>query len=118
MTNICESFTSKMVAKKINWHRCGTKLRHCHPIYKTVRKFKSGLSNRPEKLVRFVVVRVEYDRFNRVCIRRTGNRTSHAVAQRGQFFYRGQAPLPPPLTPALVRVQLFQKIHDGDFHTW
>ena len=76
------------------------------------------LSNRPEKLVRFVVVRVDYDRFNRVCIRRTGNRTSHAVAQRGQFFYRGQAPLPPPLTPALVHVQLFQKIHDGDFHTW
>ena len=31
-------------------------------------KFKSGLSNRPEKLVRFMAVRVEYDRSNRVCI--------------------------------------------------
>ena len=28
-----------------------------------------------------MVVRVEYDRSNRVCIRRTGNRPSYAVAQ-------------------------------------
>jgi len=26
-----ESFTYKMAAK-VNWHRCGTKLRHCHPM--------------------------------------------------------------------------------------
>jgi len=31
VTNISESFTYK-VAAKINWHRCGTKLRQCHPI--------------------------------------------------------------------------------------
>ena len=57
----------------------------------------------PEKLVRFMVVRVEYDRSNRVCIRRTGNRPSYAVAQGGQFFYRGAGPLcPPPLAPGLA----------------
>ena len=32
VTNIYESFTYKM-AVKINWHRCGPKLRHCHPVY-------------------------------------------------------------------------------------
>jgi len=32
VTNICKSFTHKMAAK-INWHRYGTKLRHCHPMY-------------------------------------------------------------------------------------
>jgi len=34
VTNIYQSFTYKMAAK-INWHRYGTKLRHCHchPIY-------------------------------------------------------------------------------------
>ena len=32
VTNIYESFTYNM-AEKINWQRCGTKLRHCHPIY-------------------------------------------------------------------------------------
>jgi len=26
-------FTHKKAAAKINWHRCGTQLRHCHPIY-------------------------------------------------------------------------------------
>jgi len=30
--NISESFTY-MMAAKINWHRCGTKLRRCHPMY-------------------------------------------------------------------------------------
>jgi len=32
MTNIYKSFTYKMAAK-LNWHRYGTKLRHCHPMY-------------------------------------------------------------------------------------
>ena len=30
--NIYESFTHKMAAKA-SWHRYGTKLRHCHPMY-------------------------------------------------------------------------------------
>ena len=30
--NISRSFTYKMAAE-INWHRYGTKLRHCHPMY-------------------------------------------------------------------------------------
>jgi len=32
VTNISKSLTYKMVAK-IDWHRYGTKLRHCHPMY-------------------------------------------------------------------------------------
>ena len=32
MIDISRSFTHKMAAK-INWHRYGTKLRHCHSIY-------------------------------------------------------------------------------------
>ena len=32
VTNIYESFTHKM-ATKTSWHRYGTKLRHCHPMY-------------------------------------------------------------------------------------
>jgi len=50
-----------------------------------------------------MVVRIEYDRSNRVCIRRTGNRLSHAVDQGANFFCRGQAPLPsvPSLAPVL-----------------
>jgi len=62
------------------------------------------LSNRRGKFVRFMVVRVEYDRSNRVCIRRTGklNRPSHAVAQGANFSTGGgQAPCPVPLAPAL-----------------
>jgi len=35
VTNISESFTYKMAAT-INWHRRGTKLRHCHPMYTPV----------------------------------------------------------------------------------
>ena len=31
-TNVSPSFTYKMAAK-INWHRYGTKLRHCHPVH-------------------------------------------------------------------------------------
>ena len=30
--NIYESFTNKMAAKT-SWHKYGTKLRHCHPMY-------------------------------------------------------------------------------------
>ena len=44
----------------------------------------------PAKLVRFVVVRVEYDRSNRVCIGRTGNRPSRAVAQGANFSIGGR----------------------------
>jgi len=33
MPNIYQSFTYKMAAK-INWHRYGTKLRHCRPVYR------------------------------------------------------------------------------------
>ena len=51
--------------------------------------------------------RVEYDRSNKECIRRTGNRPPHAVARGGgQFFYRGQDPAPPLLAPALVWLSL------------
>ena len=32
LTTIAESFTYKMAAKT-SWHRDGTKLRHCHPVY-------------------------------------------------------------------------------------
>jgi len=49
-----------------------------------------------------MVVRVENDHYNRVCVRRT----SHAVAQGGNFSTGGgvNPPLPPPstLAPALV----------------
>ena len=34
VTNISKSFTHKMAAKT-SWHRYGTKLRHCHPVYST-----------------------------------------------------------------------------------
>ena len=33
MPKIYQSFTYKMAAK-INWHRYGTKLRHCRPVYR------------------------------------------------------------------------------------
>jgi len=33
VTIISKSFTHKMAAKT-SWHRYGTKLRHCHPIYR------------------------------------------------------------------------------------
>jgi len=32
VTSLYQSFTYKMAAKT-SWHRYGTKLRHCHPIY-------------------------------------------------------------------------------------
>ena len=49
-----------------------------------------------------MVVRMEYDRSNRVCIRRTGNRLSHAVDQGGNFSAGDRPPDPPPsLAPAL-----------------
>ena len=34
VTNISQSFTRKTAAKT-SWHRYGTKLRHCHPMYCT-----------------------------------------------------------------------------------
>ena len=44
-----------------------------------------------------MVVRVEYDRSNRVCIRSISNRPSRAVDQGGvQFFYRVPAACPRP----------------------
>ena len=46
-----------------------------------------------------MVARVEYDRSNRVglCIRRIGNRPSHAVAQGGgEFSVSGPGPADPP----------------------
>ena len=62
-----------------------------------------GLSNRPEKLVRFITVRVEYNRFNWVCIRRTGNRPSQFPCTParsrlggGSFFVGGRPLFPPP----------------------
>jgi len=46
MTNISQSSTYKMAAK-INWHRYGTKLRHCHPMYMSTARsgFISPLSS-------------------------------------------------------------------------
>ena len=35
VTDISLSFTCKM-ASKISWHRCGTKLRHCHALYTVI----------------------------------------------------------------------------------
>jgi len=32
VSNLSQSFTHKMAAKT-SWHRYGTKLRHCHPVY-------------------------------------------------------------------------------------
>jgi len=40
MTNISKSSTYKMAAKT-SWHRYGTKLRHCHPVYRRLRHMKS-----------------------------------------------------------------------------
>ena len=62
------------------------------------------MSNCRGKLVRFTVVRVEYDRSNRVCIRRTGNKSSRAVAQGANFSTGGQTPSP--LAPALVTLKV------------
>ena len=31
VTNIFQGFTYR-IAAKVNWHRYGTKLRHCHPV--------------------------------------------------------------------------------------
>jgi len=35
VTNLSQRFTHKMAAKT-SWYRYGTKLRHCHPIYKRI----------------------------------------------------------------------------------
>jgi len=47
-----------------------------------------------------MVVRVEYDRSNRVCIRRTSNKPSHAVAQGSNFSIGVRSPSPSPPPPA------------------
>jgi len=39
--------------------------------------------------------------FQQVCMRRTGNRPFHVVAQGGQLFYRWAGPLGPPLALVL-----------------
>jgi len=45
VTNISRSFTQKMAAKT-SWHRYGTKLRHCHPMYRpTERQRRAPSSN-------------------------------------------------------------------------
>jgi len=41
VTNISKSFTYKMAAET-SWHRYGTKLRHCHPMYKFI--FQNAIS--------------------------------------------------------------------------
>jgi len=40
VTNISQSFTYTMEAAKINWHRYGTKLRHCHPVHKMMEQWR------------------------------------------------------------------------------
>ena len=46
MTNISQSFTQKMAAK-INWHKYGTKLRHCHPIYTELYDYQCAYTGDP-----------------------------------------------------------------------
>jgi len=49
VTNISKSYTYKTAAK-INWHRYGTKLRHCHPMYspRTVATTSAVPATKPE----------------------------------------------------------------------
>jgi len=58
VTNIFPSFTHKMVAKN-SWHRHGTKLRHCHPTYRsqTMRRTKLRFTTKGARcsMRRFVV---------------------------------------------------------------
>jgi len=42
VTNISKSFAYKMAAKT-GWHRYGTKLRHCHSMYRTTNTFDAGV---------------------------------------------------------------------------
>ena len=42
VTNISKSFTHKM-AVITNWHRYGTKLRHCHPVYTSRSSLQHGI---------------------------------------------------------------------------
>ena len=46
VTSISKSFTHKMAAKT-TWHRYGTKLRHCHPMY---RKNRNRVESEKQKL--------------------------------------------------------------------
>jgi len=45
-TDISKSFTHKMAAK-INWHRYGTKSRHCHSVY--LRRHRSTANKQVSK---------------------------------------------------------------------
>ena len=81
-------------------------------------KFKSSLSNLREKLVRFMVVRIEHNCSNRVCTWRTGNRPSHAVAQGVSFSIGGQ---PPPQLALVWRhrdVIVSTSSKRGNFKSW
>ena len=42
------------MASKTGWHRYGTKLRHCHCIYRVCSQVQRDLSNPSEGLVKFV----------------------------------------------------------------
>ena len=64
VTNIYQSFTYKMAAK-INWHRYGTKLRHCHPVH----------SNRIRKMSRS-----ELEAWDRQTDRHTDGQTERIIA--------------------------------------
>jgi len=55
-----------------------------------------------------MVVRVKYDRSNRICIQSTGNRPFHAVAQRGGGYF--SLATGPPLAPALAKTQKNQQL--------
>jgi len=57
VTSIYQSFTHKMAAKKINWHRYGTKLRHCHPTYK-IEKYSLQKNKFSKKNIKIFVLRV------------------------------------------------------------
>jgi len=59
--------------------------------YKLFESLNPVCQTAEKKLVRFIVVRVEYDSSNRVCIRRTGSMPSHAVTQ-GAIFLPGGRP--------------------------
>jgi len=72
VTNISHSFTYKMAAK-MNWHRYGTKLRHCHHVYRFL-----AILFRFSRVQLDAVFCVCWKRIYVliVCIRKTGNWTA------------------------------------------
>ena len=61
-----------------------------------------------------MVIRAEYDRFNRyVCTRTTGNRPSHAVAQWANFSI-GARPLSPPAGAGTACLYLYFEGKGGE----